>query len=194
MKKFAGYDETQTFGDYEKLPAGGYKCYIKQAKVEKWNNGNGESLVLCIDIKEGDHKDFYKKNFESQTNDKKWKGVARIGIPVDSSSDGMKKAFKGFVTSLENSNKGFTFPWDKSDEDTCKMLKDKLIGFVFGEEEYKKQNGDIGVAVKPMWPRSYDKVLEAPVPERKKLQTSSTNSSSWDPSAQPSTEDEELPF
>lgn len=194
MKKFAGYDETQTFGDYEKLPAGGYKCYIKQAKVEKWQNGNGESLVLCIDIKEGEHKDYYKRNFESQTNDKKWKGVARIGIPTDSSSDGMKKAFKGFVTSLENSNKGFTFPWDKSDEDTCKMLKDKLIGFVFGEEEYRKQDGSIGVSVKPMYPRSYDKVLEAQVPERKKIQDSGSSSSgSCTPSA-PQADDDDLPF
>ena len=74
------------------------------------------------------------------------------------------------------------------------MLKDKLIGFVFGEEEYRKQDGSIGVSVKPMYPRSYDKVLEAQVPERKKIQDSGSSSSgSWTPSA-PQADDDDLPF
>lgn len=199
MKKFNGYDDIQVNEGFVKLPAGGYKCFIKQAKVEKWNNGNGESIVLCVDIKEGEFKDHFKKDFESQTKDKKWRGIHRVGIPTDSSSEGMKKAFKSFVTVLENSNKGFTFPWDKEDADTCKMLKDKLIGLVFGEEEYTKQDGSIGVSVKPFWPRSYDKVLEADVPERKKVQGASNTSSSastWNPSAPSAVDDsdDDLPF
>lgn len=196
MKKFAGYDDVQVNEGFEKLPAGGYKCYIKQAKIEAWKNGNGQSIVLLIDIKEGEHKDFYKKQFDAQTQDKKWKGVARVGIPTDSSSEGMKKAFKGFVTVLENSNKEFKFPWDKSDEDTCKALKEKLIGFVFGEEEYAKQDGSIGVSVKPWWPRSYDKVEGLEAPERKKLQgTSSTGGSSWNPQTPAAPDDDDdLPF
>lgn len=195
MKKFAGYEEAQVFGDNKKLPVGGYKCYIKQAKFEAWKNGNGQSLVLCIDIKEGEYKDFYKKNFEAQTQDKKWKGIYRLAVPTDSSSDNMKSFFKGFVTALENSNKGFEFPWDKSDEDTCKALKDKLIGLVFGEEEYRKQDGNIGTVVKPVRVRSYDKVLEADIPEKKKLQDSgsSLSGSSWNPSAQ-AQDDDDLPF
>lgn len=196
MKKFTGYDDVQVNEGFEKLPAGGYKCYIKQAKIEAWKNGNGQSIVLLIDIKEGEHKDFYKKQFDAQTQDKKWKGVARVGIPTDSSSEGMKKAFKGFVTVLENSNKEFKFPWDKSDEDTCKALKEKLIGFVFGEEEYAKQDGSIGVSVKPWWPRSYDKVEGLEAPERKKLQgTSSTGGSSWNPQTPAAPDDDDdLPF
>lgn len=196
MKKFAGYDETQAFGDYVSLPAGGYKCYIKQAKIERWQNGNGESLVLCIDIKEGEYKDYYSKNFNEQTSEKKWKGVARIGIPTDASSDGMKRAFKSFITALENSNKGFIFPWDKTENEQFKALKDKLIGFVFGEEEYQKQDGSIGVSVKALWPRSYDRVLDAPIPERKKLKDSSNSTSGggfWDPNSAP-IKDDELPF
>lgn len=197
MKKFNGYDEIPVNEGFVKLPAGGYKCFIKQAKVQKWSNGKGESLVLCIDIKEGEFKDHFNKDFESQTKDKKWRGIHRVGIPTDSSSDGMKKAFKGFVTVLENSNKGFTFPWDKEDADTCKALKDKLIGLVFGEEEYKKNDGSIGVNVKPFWPRSYDKVLEADVPMRKKVDDDSGSSkgNTWNPSTPPATDDDDdLPF
>lgn len=198
MEKFQGYDDVQVSEGFTKLPAGGYKCFIKQAKFETWKNGNGQSLVLLIDIKEGEYKDYFKKNFEEQTKDKKWRGIHRVGIPTNSSSEGMKKAFKSFVTVLENSNKGFTFPWGKTDEETCKLLKDKLIGLVFGEEEYRKQDGSVGVSVKPFWPRSYDKVLEADVPERKKLEGGSSASSSgsgWTPNVPPTDDSEDdLPF
>ena len=197
MQKFDGYDDIQVNEGFTKLPAGGYKCFVKQAKFEAWKNGNGESLVLCIDIKEGDHKDYYKKDFEAQTKDKKWRGIHRVGIPTNTSSDGMKKAFKSFITALENSNKGFTFPWGKTNEETSKLLKDKLIGLVFGEEEYTKQDGAVGVSVKPFWPRSYDKVLDAEIPERKKVgggtgQAASTGSA-WTPNT-PAADDDDLPF
>ena len=200
MEKFAGYDDIQVNEGYVKLPVGGYRCYIKQAKFEQWKNGNGQSLVLCIDIKEGEYKDYYKKDFESQTKDKKWRGVDRIGIPTNQSSDGMKKAFKSFVTSLENSNKNFSFPWGKDDAETCKLLKDKLIGFVFGEEEYYKPDNSIGVSVKPFWPRSYDKVLEAEAPQRKTVQggaqqqSTGGSSTAWTPSTLHAYDDEDLPF
>lgn len=201
MEKFTGYDDIQVNEGFVKLPAGGYKCFIKQAKFEAWKNGNGQSLVLCIDIKEGEYKDYYKKDFEGQTKDKKWRGLARIGVPTNSSSDGMKKAFKSFVTALENSNKGFSFPWGKDDAETCKLLKDKLIGFVFGEEEYYKNDGSIGVSVKPFWPRSYDKVLDAEAPQRKTVQggapqQASGSSTAWTPNTPTNNfeDDDDLPF
>lgn len=201
MEKFVGYDDIQVSEGFEKLPAGGYKCYIKQARFEDWKSGNGRSLVLCVDIKEGEHKDYYKRNFEGQQKDKKWRGIHRVGLPTNASSEGMKKAFKSFVTVLENSNKGFVFPWGKDDAETCKLLKDKLIGLVFGEEEYFKQDGTIGVSVKPFWPRSYDKVLDAEVPERKKVQgggsvpNATGTGAAWEPNIPTNTDDDDdLPF
>ena len=35
MNKPEGYDEAQAFGEFETLPAGGYKCLIKQVVCEK---------------------------------------------------------------------------------------------------------------------------------------------------------------
>lgn len=35
MEKPQGYDEAQSFGEFETLPAGGYKCLIKKVVCEK---------------------------------------------------------------------------------------------------------------------------------------------------------------
>lgn len=47
--------------------------------------------------------------------------------------------FKAFFIAVEESNPGYRF-----DDHEVKGLEGKLIGLVLGEEEYQKQNGDIG--------------------------------------------------
>ena len=48
MKKPQGYDEAQAFGEFETLPAGGYKCIIKKIVCETSQNGK-EYLKLAVD-------------------------------------------------------------------------------------------------------------------------------------------------
>ena len=36
MEKPQGYDEAQAFGEFETLPAGGYKCIIKRVNKVVW--------------------------------------------------------------------------------------------------------------------------------------------------------------
>ena len=57
MEKPQGYDEAQAFGEFETLPAGGYKCIIKKVACEKTQAGK-EYLKLAIDILEGEFKNF----------------------------------------------------------------------------------------------------------------------------------------
>ena len=75
MNKPQGYDEAQAFGEFETLPAGGYKCIIKKVACEKTQAGK-EYLKLAIDILEGEFKDFFQKKFDNDTREeKKWSGV-----------------------------------------------------------------------------------------------------------------------
>ena len=194
MKKFAGYDDIQVNEGFKILPAGPYRCVIKKATEEARANSEGTSLVILFDIAEGEHKGHFKDDFEKQTSSKKWRGIYRIGVPVDNSSDGLKKFFKSLITSIEKSNPGFKFDFD---DKSVAALKDKKIGFVFGEEEYEK-DGKVKVFIKPFFPRSWESVLDAEVPTRKKLEGASTSSNSgsgWTPNVPAAIEDDDdLPF
>lgn len=192
MKKFAGYDDIQVNEGFKILPAGPYRCVIKKATEEARANSEGINLVILFDIAEGEHKGHFKDDFEKQTSSKKWRGIYRIGVPVDSSSEGQKKFFKRLITSIEHSNEGYKFDFD---DKSLANMKDKKVGFVFREEEYEKE-GKVKVAIKPWFARSWDGVLDEKVPERKKLQgTSSTGGSSWNPQTPTAPDDDDdMPF
>lgn len=197
MQKFDGYENIQVSEGGKKLPAGGYKCIIKNVKIEPWTNGKqGSSLVLAIDILEGEHKDHFKKQFEGQTQNKKWPGTYRTEAPSNTSSEKSKEMFKRLITSIERSNPGFNWDWDE------KKLKDKKVGFVFGEVERNKQDGSgTYMWTEPRWARSLDTVLEAETPVPKMLQggnNTPTNvagtGNAWTPNTPTMEDDDDLPF
>ena len=93
--------------------------------------------------------------------------------------------FKGFITSVEESNPGYRFNWDELG------LEGKLVGLVFGEEEYLGNDGKPHTSVKAQRARSVEAIRAGvPGPQAKKL-----NAESAKP-AQGFTEveDDELPF
>lgn len=134
MKAFNNYNEAAKAASYqggEKLPAGAYVCKVKGVRYEDGTNGNSDRIAIQFDIAEGDYKDFFKNQYENNTNeDKKYKGIVRIYVPVDDGSekdDWTKRSFAGWTTSFEASNKGYAWDWDES------KWKNKLVGIVFGE-------------------------------------------------------------
>lgn len=134
MKKFNGYDDAkkaaQSAGTM-RLPVGAYICKIMAVRYEEGKDGMSDLLALQFDIAEGEHKDFFKKQYEANQNeDKKWKGAVRIYIPKDDGSerDGWtKRSFAGWIDAFEKSNPGFLWDWDEN------KLKGKSVGIVFGE-------------------------------------------------------------
>lgn len=154
-------------GEYDNLLAGGYKCIIKSAKCEILQNGK-EQLILAIDIAEGEKKDYFTKRFNElkiANPDAKYPNSGIFRIFTEDYNDPNKSSaiLAGVKTSIEASNPNFKWSDDE------KKLKDKKIGIVFGEEEYLKADGTIGVSVKPKFPRSWEKVEEAEIPKRKVL-------------------------
>lgn len=149
------------------LPIGPHICRIVSAKQETSRNGN-PMLVVAFDIAESGPDDgYYKAQFDRKKNynaDAKWPGIFRIGL---TNKDGKTSGyFKGFVTSVEESNTGYSFKAVGYDENT---LKGKLVGFNFGEEEWRKTDGTIGVSVKPFYAVSVAKVREGIAPPPRKV-------------------------
>lgn len=122
---------------YPQLPKGGYVCKVIQAKEEDISNGR-KALVIAFDIAEGEHQNYYKNRFDADNanftiKEPKWKGTYRL---VETTREGKTNPFlKGFITVVENSNKGYKFDFDE------KTLKDKVFGGVFGYEEFMTDNG-----------------------------------------------------
>jgi hypothetical protein len=166
MKKYDGYDNVQAFtGEYERLEPGGYICRIlKIEAVENDGTKNYDTLLkIAYDIAEGDHKDYFRRQFErkKQSNpDAKWSGMYYQTVKSDD-----LRYFKGFITAIEQSNSGYKWNWDEQ------TLKNKIFGGVFGEEEYLGNDGKVRTSVKLQWVRSADKIRSGDftVPEKKLL-------------------------
>jgi len=183
MKQYEGYAQAEAFtGDYEVLEPGGYICKILQVKSEE--KVYGTLLRIGFDIVEGEHKDYFKRLLDKKkmTNpDAKWQGMYYQTIKEDD-----LKYFKGFMTAIENSNSGYKWNWDEQ------SLKGKLFGGVFGQEEYKGNDGKIHLSTKCRWVRSVEQVRKGvEVPEVKRLAggNTSTGYAPIDTLA-----DDELPF
>lgn len=187
------YEETEGItGDYEVLEAGGYICKIVAAKAETSQAGN-EMLVLALDIADGEHKGHFQRKFEQakkQNTDVnkqvKWSNNGTHRIMKLDKEGKCNKFFKGFGTIIEESNSGYKWTGDEA------SLKDKVLGCIFGEEEYEKTGGDIGTAVKVKFIRSVKCIEDGnfKVPEKKKLARNENAFGDF----QTASDDDDLPF
>ena len=122
MKKL-NLANVQEFTPFEKVEAGGYICgiYAVEDVPEK------EYLKISYDIVEGEKKGFYSK----LKKEKEW------ALPsfIASYKESALPFFKGTITSVEKSNKGFKF-----DNDETKLVG-KKIGLVLFEKERINNNG-----------------------------------------------------
>lgn len=150
------------------LTPGGHICRISAAKLDTARSG-AEMLVVAFDIAEGGAFDgYYKERHARATGynpNAKWPGVFRTGIlNREGKTNGY---FKGLITAIEESNPGYSFEATNGNEAT---LAGKMVGFCFGEEEFRASDGTVKVAVKPFYAVSVAKVREGlPVPARKPL-------------------------
>lgn len=133
MKAFNNYDsavEAAQRTGAEHLPVGAYVCTIKNVQYQNGQNGNSDIINILFDVAEGEQKDFFKKQYDANnSDDKKWKGRTNIFVPKDDGTDRdewTKNAFARWTTSIEKSNKGYSWDWDEN------KWKGKKIGLVFG--------------------------------------------------------------
>lgn len=171
MKKL-NLDGVQEFKDFKAPKAGGYVCGI--LKVE--DVPEKEYLKIYYDIAEGEFKKYYTNLV------KEVEKVKDIPFFFASYKDTALKFFKGTITAVEKSNKGFV--WKDNEKD----LVNKKIGLVLYEEEYIKSDGSVGSSLRVDKAHSIDAIKSGDfeVPERKCV-AQSASSNVADPFAKPST-------
>ena len=163
MKKIDNWDNIEAKGmdDFKALPIGAYECKIVNA-VENHNEQSGKTtLKVMVDIASGEYKDYFKKRYDSNTAiDRKWDNNATKYLAFEGENTSF---FKGFITTVENSNVGYKWNWDET------TLRDKKIVGVFQYEQYEKQDGTKGIKVRLNKFRSLDKLKEIEVSDSIKM-------------------------
>ena len=152
MKKL-NLENVKEFTPFEKVEAGGYVCgiYAVEDVPEK------EYLKISYDIVEGEKKGFYSK----LKKEKEW------ALPsfIASYKESALPFFKGTITSVEKSNKGFKF-----DNDETKLVG-KKIGLVLFEKERINNNGKKVVDMRVDKAHSVDAIKSGDfeIPERETI-------------------------
>ena len=144
MRPISGYSEATAtnFNGSERLPAGGYIIRILDVKEEstKWG---GEVIILRFDIAEGEHAQFYQKQYNEASDEyKKWKGVYRLNVPQQkgNTEDDVKKYKRSlgfFKSQIEAINKSNGINIDCAKEWDVSVLKNCTVGMVFGNKEWE---------------------------------------------------------
>ena len=185
MRKINNWENVQEPTKFKRLAPGGYICAINDVK----NVPEKEYLEIYFDIVKGDEKGYFQKQYDNDTRpNKKWPNG---GTMRRSYSDNSAAFFKGFITSIEKSNKNFTWNWDET------KLKNKYFGAVIGEEEYINQNGGKSVSLKVVFVHSVDAIENGDftVPELKALNTTKASNQPVKPEFRsPFDDDESSPF
>lgn len=166
LKKPSNYDEIQVNEDFTPIEIGGHKGIIK--KVEEYTSPISGNISLKVEIdtdKTDKQPNYFQEQYDNNTNmDKKWSPSAVKFVSLKEEENCIKM-LKAFITSVENSNNGFAFDWEKD----VNQLVGKKVGLIFGLEEYEDQEGKLKTARKVTQFRSIDKVDNAKIPKVKLL-------------------------
>lgn len=166
LVKPSNYDEIQVNQEFERLELGGHKGIIKSVEEYTSTISGNTSLKVEVDTATDDKQPgYFQKQFDENTNmDKKWPtgGTKYVSLKQD---ENCIKMLKAFITSVENSNNGFTYDWNKEVD----QLKGKKVGLVFGLEEYQNDKRKTKTATKLTQFRSIDKLDNAKIPNVKLL-------------------------
>ena len=147
INKPNNWESVQASGTSEKLPAGAYVVEIQAAEVKTSQSGY-EYLDMCIDVCEGEFTGFYRKDFDTQFEPRKWRGHYRQGTPRN---DKAASFFKSMITAIEESNSGYQWNWDE------RSLIGKKAGCLIRDEEWESEKGH-GWSTAPFMLVSADKV------------------------------------
>lgn len=179
IQGFSDYETTETnnFEERERLKYGGHICKIISTKIEQITSKKDgkvyNQLVLQIDLESPDEQaGFYQRKFteDAKTDalNAKWKGYYKLSIPDNSSEDFIKKNWKTFLTSVEESNPGVQINGTAGFDEN--ILVGKLFGGIFGPEEFQiPSSGKVITFPRLRFVRSIKTVSEAKIPSVKLL-------------------------
>ncbi len=179
IQGFSDYETTETngFEQRERLKLGGHICKILETSIEQITSKKDGKvyniLKMKFDIEAPDEQaGFYQRKFveEAKTDalNAKWKGYYRLTIPENSSEDFVKKNWKTFLTSVEESNPGVKINGTAGFDEN--ILVGKVFGGIFGLEEFTlPTDGRTITFTRIRFPRSTKNIFEAKIPSVKLL-------------------------
>lgn len=174
IQGFSDYETTETnnFGDREKLNLGGHICKVLEAKLEQITSKKDGKVYNLLNLKfdieapdeqAGFYQRRYVKDAEKDALNAKWKGIYKLSIPDNSSEDFIKKNWKTFLTSIEESNPGVKINGVAGFDEN--ILVGKVFGGIFGLEEFVlPTDGRIITFTRIRFPRSTKNIFEAKIP------------------------------
>ncbi len=146
MEKPRDFDTVRAWGSYEPLPPGGYVCEI--IGLDETMSATGKHMIkIALDIAEGDERGRFMEAYRKDTRDnKKWPNSA-VAYQLTEDKDGSTHGrFKRFTDCVIDSNSGFEIIWGNG-FGAC--FKGRLVGVVFGREQYEGKDGKLRWNVKP---------------------------------------------
>lgn len=172
MQKPADFDSVNAYGDFTPLPAGGYVCRIMGVEETQAKSSGAPMIKISVDIADGEFRDYFKNMYLSDTRqDKKWSYSAVVNQLVydTNGSNSTNRGFKTFITAAEESNPGFRTVWGNG---FAQCFKDRLIGVIFGREEYFGTDGKCHWSTKAQSFRSVETIRKGDfkIPEDKHAQ------------------------
>lgn len=174
------FNEAQGFSSFEQLTAGGHICKIMKVEETKSKAGR-DMIVIYLDTDRTDSQpNYYSNAYKNDTREnKKWNNNAIVRQLVLDAEGNTNRGFKTFIDYVEKCNSGFKVVWG---EKFCECLKGKLVGGVFGREEYLNDNtGETKFATKFQNFRTVDMIKKGvEVPKDKLLNPSGNNSYAGD--------------
>lgn len=169
MNEPKGYANVQAYGEYQPLELGGH--ILRIIKIEETVSSTGKAMIkIYLDTDKTDKQpQYFKKQYDSDTRpDKRW-GCIVNQLVIDSQTGEANRGLKTFHECVEKSNESkFKLVWG---DKYCDNFKDRLIGGVFGREEYiSNKDGKPKFAIKCFFFRSVGAILKGvPVPKDKLL-------------------------
>ena len=174
MLKPNNYDNTQSFGGFTPIELGGHVCIIK--KVEEITSKTGKEMIkISLDTDRTDSQpNYYTNSWNNDTRENKKWGCVVYQLVYDAKGN-TSRGFKTFIEMVEKSNQGFNVDaiWG---DNFANFFTNKLVGGVFGREEYLDKYGESKFAIKCTGFRTVQDVRDGKVePPKDKLLSPSSN-------------------
>lgn len=161
MLKPKDFDQITAYGEFKPLELGGHICQIMQVDETQSRTGK-PMLIISLDTAPQDTQPgYYAEQYRADDRpDKKW--GCRVFQLVYDNEGKTSKGFKTFITAVEKSNSGFQVEWG---DGFAACFKNRLVGGVFGREQYENSAGELKWSTKCVQFRSLEAIqngVEAP--------------------------------
>lgn len=141
------FDNVQPFRGFTPIEPGGHILIIKNVKETLSTNTKKPMLVVSFDTHTTDTQpSYFQETFDNDNRvGKKWPVSGQMNVMVFDSNGNPSRGLATLIDVVKSSNPGWEVQWDKEGEQQGKFVAcfvNKLIGGVFGREEYQNSYGE----------------------------------------------------